>query len=392
MNITNITNGSNMDYSKLRRNVGLEILIFLFFLMPYLATGWPAYFIAIFYIIKNHKSKSTYSITAIVFSIFVIAVYLIKYFEPDNFALVRYLQVYFGFILFYFMFRSEAGTVDKNRLAIMMSLFVIVEAILINTIVPPTLLGNFVSENGELASTHITKYFGFYQRPYGYGANASMTSTMLVAIYSLLDKAKIKRIVELAIVLSLSTTGIMLLALTIFLKSKKKLVIGIIGLLLFISSGIILSQIDPQLAYRMSIDYIVTILEFTIEGNSTLLRPDDFSLWIGSNYIFNGIPIYLTDNGIAPLFYTNGIFLTLALIGTIYWPSAIKEKLPFIILFLGVLHYPAINTMVGQVLFALLLANKFSPALKIRAPLGRSATAISNAPINVSLAQSKQRL
>lgn len=343
-----------------RENVNIKYLVFIFLLMPYLGTGGPAYLIAIGCIVLYSNFKTKYTKTSIYFVLTVVGVYIIKFYQPDNFILIRYFQVYFGFIIFYLMFVGMKGDTDKETIGKMLAVFVITEAILINTIVPPQLLGNFPTFNGVIPDDHLTSYFGFYRRPYGFGSNASMTSSMLVVMYSISDKVKTKWLLTLAIILSASITGYGLFLIALFLTSKRKIPIAIgLGLCLLILQ-LIMQRIDVHFAYRISPQFVWTIIEFTMEQNLSSLRPDDYSILFGTNYLIDGEAMYLTDNGMAPFFYTNGLLLCIAYLGTAFWPGAYKKKVPYIIFFVGIFHYPAIFTMCGQVLFALLLANKLA--------------------------------
>jgi hypothetical protein len=341
-------------------NVNIKYLVFIFLLMPYLGTGGPAYIIAMGCIILYTTYKTTYYKTPMFFLLFAVIIYILKFFQPDNFTLIRYFQVYFGFIIFYIMFSAMKGAVNKETIGIMMALFIISEAILINTVVDPHLLGNFPSFNGVIPDDHLTSYFGFYRRPYGYGTNASMTSTMLVVMYSISDRTKTKRLLATAILLSASITGYGLFLIALFLVSKRKVLITIVLGSLLIAIQIILQQIDVHFAYRVSPQFVWMIIEYAFEQNLNLLRPDDYSILFGTNYLIDGEAIYLTDNGMAPFFYTNGLLLTFAYLGTPFWQGSYKSKIPFILLFVGIFHYPAIFTMPGQVLFALLLTNKLT--------------------------------
>ena len=219
-----------------------------------------------------------------------------------------------------------------------------------------------------------------------------MTSTLLVVMYSISDKKKNKLLLFFAILLSASTTGYVLFLLAVILKSKRKMLTTIVCGIGIPLVPWIAENIDVNFSYRISTQYVLVILEYTIEQYIEHLRPENYSFLLGENYLIDGEPVYLTDNGVAPFFYTNGLLLCIAYLGTAFWPGAIKEKAPFILFFIGAIHYPAIFTMPGQVLFALLLANKFRPALQAEAPLNRKATEIFDCPISGRLALSKHRL
>lgn len=326
--------------------------------MPYLGTGGPAYLVAIVFIFLFSKGKTKYSKTAICFILFVFFIYTLKFYDSDYLVLTRYFQVYFGFYIFYLMFIGLKGDVDKEYVAKMMALFVIVEAILINTVVPPQLLGNFPSFDGVIPDDHLTNYFGFYHRPYGFGANSSMTSTMLVVMYSISERARVKVLLAFAIILSASITGYGLFLIALFLTSKRKVLITILLGVCLVLLQLVMQDIDVHFAYRVSPQFVFMMLEYALEQNIVHLRPDEYSLLIGTNYLIDGVPVFLTDNGMAPFYYTNGILLCIVYLGTAFWPGTTKNKVPFIIFFIGVIHYPAIFTMPGQVLFALLLSNK----------------------------------
>jgi hypothetical protein len=342
-------------------NINLSYLfVILIMIMPYAGQGGIAYAMAALTIFLRIATIRNLNRQFLFFSTLAIGVYLFKSFSPNADLLIRYWQVYFGFLIFYLLFYSSSNTVSIENVAILISMTVIIEALLINTIMPVSLMLNMPTHDGILIEGHYTNYFGFYQRPYGPGTNPSMTSTLLVVLYTLIKRKSVKWLVFSAVTLSASTTGYVLLLIAYFILNPVNFrglsYLIMIGLLAFI-----LSALDDYFLYRISPAYLMTIAEYTLDQYLSHLKPDNYSLLIGTNYLVDGEPFYQSDNGWAPFFYTNGLIILIAYLLTPFWKGSYQKKAPYIIFLLGAIHYPAIFSLPGQVIFALLLSNRIRP-------------------------------
>jgi hypothetical protein len=327
--------------------------------MPYIGQGSIAYGVAIAFILFNITSLAKLNKNFLLFCFLILSVYTAKSLFPNAYVLLRYWQVYFGFLIFYLFFYLNNTTISIEKISLLLSVMVIAEAILINTVIPATAMLNIPSSDGGLLDGHYTNYFGFYQRPYGSCANPSMTSTLLVVLYTLALQKNTKWLIISAVFLSGSTTGYMLLVIAYFIKNPLS-IRTILYFALIIFLAIIFSRADEYFAYRISPIYLLTIVEYTIEQFFALLKPDDYSLLIGINYLVDGEPIFQTDNGWAPFFFTNGLLICAAYLLTPFWKGSFPQKAPYLIFLIGAIHYPAIFSLPGQVIFALLLSNRIA--------------------------------
>lgn len=336
-------------------------LIYFFFLIPYIpisGIGSVSYPIIGILFLYSLGSDTIIDKRAIVFLSIAIFIYIIKMMYPDSNVLLRYFKVYFGFLVFYIYFTNLTEYIEIDKLALFSSWCVIIEAVMVNTVLPPAMLGNYPVTNGMVTVGHATNFFGFFQRPYGFCANPSMTSTLLVSLYCMVESKKSRRFLLFAVFISFSTTGLTLLLLVIFYKSKRKNLIVIVMLSFIVLISSILSLVDSNVAYRFSPKYFTFIFYYFLHQFGASLMPESYSPWIGTNYMLNGEYVIFTDNGAAPFFFTNGGILSILFILTLFWPKSINTRFSILILFIGALHYPAIFTVPGQIVFALLLSGK----------------------------------
>ncbi|MDB9916162.1 hypothetical protein OAD22_00095 [Pseudomonadales bacterium] len=318
--------------------------------------------------------KPTYKIplSGLIFFGLAILIYTFKSFEPNAIVLIRYLQVYFGFIIFYIVFSQWVGKIDIDKLSVILCTFVFFDALLINILPEGIYLPNYPNFDGPMLDGHSTNYFGFYQRPNGFCANASMTSTVLAAIYTITKTRMVKILLSFSVLILASTTGLALLIVAALLTSQHKVTSALV-LGCLIGSVYLLSLVtDEYFIARLSPWYFLMIFEYTFEQYADQLRPVAYSALLGSNYLLDGMPMYNTDNGYAPFYYTNGIILTLAYLSVMFWKRAQQQRIPLLILLLGAFHYPAVFTVPGQIFFALLLLDKFQVCAFLQAKRERT--------------------
>lgn len=153
--------------------------------MPYFGTSLPVYGIVLLWLIillitYPENIKISYLDPIIIILLILWLCFKTQQSSTNaSFVLFRY---YFGFIFFYIFFKTVNVKLNFNILLLIISSCIVIEALLVNTILPPSLLPNYpTSTRGESFSFE-TQIFGFYQRPYSIGGNASVTGTLVVIL------------------------------------------------------------------------------------------------------------------------------------------------------------------------------------------------------------------
>jgi hypothetical protein len=340
------------------------ILVLFCMISAYFSLNAYAYIFAVLSLIVLNNKEYRVPVPGVVFLAIVIFCYFFKTIEPNAHVLPRYIQVYFGFFVFYFSFAMWRGSVDFEKLATFLCCTVFIDALLINILPEGIYLANYPNFDGPMIDGHATNYFGFYQRPNGFASNASMTSTILAAMITMTNSKNIRVLLCISIIISASTTGILLMAVALILSSRSVILTSLaaigVGVLIYILSLFI----DEYFVHRLTPWYFFMILEYSFDQYLAELRPVTSSILLGSNYLIDGIPMYITDNGYAPFYYTNGIILTLGYVSVLFWRRTIVNRQSILILLIGAFHYPAIFTVPGQVFFALLLLDKFKNVVR----------------------------
>ena len=85
---------------------------------------------------------------------------------------------FWGWVIFYLIFKNQGiNKIKIEKILILLCLLTLSEAVLINTLVQPFDLPNYPNfEDGKTEWVSV----GLYQRPYSFGASASVGSSLLV--------------------------------------------------------------------------------------------------------------------------------------------------------------------------------------------------------------------
>ena len=105
----------------------------------------------------------------------------------DSFYHIISFRFYFGFIIFYFYFK-KIKFINFNRVFYILTAFIWFEFLVINTIIHPSLLPNFPDEKNF---SHFSENV-LFNRPYSFGCNASVSSTIYLIIF-ILTSPKLKK-------------------------------------------------------------------------------------------------------------------------------------------------------------------------------------------------------
>ena len=304
----------------------------------------PTVFIT--YLLAGRSLLGRFSFLGVIFAI-IFAAYVLMLFGVNGFLNGLYLfRFFWGFILFYLLFKSGIQ-IQIDKLLIFLSVLTIIEAVLINTVISAQLLPNFPSME---AASHFAPA-GDYQRPYSFGGSASVTSVILVAFLAVSRLGwRGKSLVISAISACMSGSGFIAVIIYFLARTPR------IGYLLIVPA--IIGVVYSADIYKISPDYLFYLLDFKI-GQIT----DNYS----SAFLFLGEPLqasegsaggdfaaltFLQYNGLVGLF----LFFTFFVlnINKLNW-------LPILILLVGALHYGVIFFFPGQLALGYILNIKPKP-------------------------------
>lgn len=300
---------------------------------------------------------------------------LLIMFKAEQLSIWVYVEVLFRYFLgwilvFSFLYYSRAR-ININKMILFYSLAIILEAFLVNTVLPASLLPNY--PDFDIAKSHQTQFLGFYQRVYSVGTNATVSSTIMCILLSYRE-ALIKNGCDLknklidclgccSIILFASGTGFCLYL--IFLAYKWNLLtwkniffaILLISLLIYVSTE--LAAGTDSLFSRLSYVYMEFLWDFKMNqiiDAIDLLSVDSY--FIGCAY--KDYPLQLwNDFALRDLFVSWGIVGILLLLGFVF--KYINKMNGFILALsvLGLCHYGGIFSFPGQLCFAYaMLLNK----------------------------------
>ena len=260
-------------------------------------------------------------------------------------------QFYFGFILFYSFFKKNK-IYNFNIIFIIVTVFIWIEFLLINTVISPELLPNHPDLSAS--SHHSTNVI--FNRPYSFGCNASVSSSLFVVIFYLTsDKFKnflTHLLFIITITIFMSGTGMICLAIFYFSKLLK-----LVFILLFLIPLIYYIHQFPFF-YKISYEYFAILLDYKLYQLSMIFENYVFLSFLfgdidgisleayGSDF---GWPIFVSCYGII------GLFIVLSII---FYNINKSNFLPIFILLISTFHYPTIFFFTDQVFLGYLLNYK----------------------------------
>ena len=359
------------EYSQHRiLNLVFNIFILLILLMSYSGMAYPVYpmIIGALILFSNKLRYKEFDIFAV---LLILIFSCLKLFEGTIPSSLLTLKYFFGFIIFYLLFRHNSNyiIINFNYLLIAISIVLIIEAVLINTILPAIYWPHF-PKGPENELSHIGKVFGIYQRPYGIGTNASVTTTIIVCLLLIRDKVqisdcKISRFASfisiIAVFISLSGTGFFLLFTYFVLK---KLKFTRIAMILFFCLFLIIylvfqeGEILYELIYKISPVYIEYVIQLKFEQifEAYSLNSNLWELLLGKKWIISD-PVPLGgDFGLLNFIVYGGLITLLTYILIIFKRINRYNFLVIIILIVGAVHYAAIFSTPGQLIFSFCLS------------------------------------
>lgn len=355
--------------------VGNISVYVMFFLMPYLGIGWPAHLFVLSFFILNVRKTKLQNLDVILGFLF-ISFLILKTLQCNFSIALAEVRYYFGFFIIYLFFRSIKFEFPFSKFISILSISIIFEAILINTIISPQVLPNFppIDPHGISYQTY---FFGFYQRPYSIGANASNSGTILIVLLLLnymnnianskKNEASVEILALIAIILLASGSGIMLYFVYLLFKLnpfKNILRIGIsIVFCAIIFYLIIIVNIGKYEGLKkISAEYFVFLYNYKINiinETTTILKNSYMGFFYGEELKDVSKIVIGSD------FSWNNMFRSLGYFGIFFFVLVLTSKISkgnlgtILIFLIGAVHYGAMFALPGQILFAYLLSTTY---------------------------------
>ena len=274
------------------------------------------------------------------------------FYEPEL-VLTRF-RFYFGFFVFYIFFKSGEGF-PFRRFLLLLLIIIPIEAFLINTFISPYDMPNFPNEE---ATSHFN--LGGYQRPYSFGGNSSVSSSLLVILLSLVTMSTFRNYLAVICVFIFSSgTGFIVLLVSILLKRIKIIIIGSFSILLLVVlfHSDIISFIDG-LGLKLNSDYILVIIDFKINQINVFF--DGFSTF---DYLFGNLDSLEEGYGgdFGWMYFVSGYGIISFMILNLFILSKVTKGtfIPILLSILATFHYPVIFFLPGQIILGYLMAQKY---------------------------------
>lgn len=283
----------------------------------------------------------------------VAALVAIKYYASGNILLIQATRFHWGFVAFLFFFRSKEDINIDNVLRFV-CIVTIVDVVLANFIIAPKYLPNYARAFNIDHPTHVTKFFGFYQRPFSFGGSPTISSSILVILFSMRedkDDIKLSALALFSILLCMSGTGFMTLMAYFAFRNPKWAVLGLGSLLIFtlmygfIGHGSNYGKISPayiRLMFFLKLEYIKEIF-----------------VDISVSDIFFGIPsqvgTYGGDFSTFNFFVVQGLFGFVIFLAYAIFNMNRRNFLPILLFHFSTLHYATTSFFPGQILYAYVL-------------------------------------
>lgn len=343
-----------------------------------------------FFLLINLKLLKFSNLQIISLLLLVVYLSLVIILAENPLSLLNNFKYYFGFIFFILFFKIYS--IDKNfikyfKIILMVSvIFIFFDSVIIN----------FFPQIQIHEEVHTAKFFGFYKRPPGFAGNSSISSAFILFAYLILIKvydARFKKIehlfIHLSIFLLFSSTGFILMIITLFLliyeheKITSYVTILLSGAILFLLF-VITTNIDSDYAQKISFNYFYHIYQeklFYIKNlyfdqeSIKLSHKDLFFMEKFLDIIFErnecskffGCQLYVShsstsgDIGIMGVFEIIGLFGAICILTILIAFSKffINNFIYFLLIIFISLHYGFIFSNMGGLLFAIILTNDF---------------------------------
>ncbi len=312
--------------------------------------GWMTFIVYPYIMIKS-KQKLPILDWCFLFFIFIWLLIGVLLNGPESaFKSIRF---FFGFFFFYLYFRKIGEDININALLIVLMLMVVVEAIAVNFFISPQSLPNYIVLDEFGGNSHIASS-GFYQRVYSFGANASVSSVLLVAVLSISSVRMTTKVLFIIPQLLISSgSGILVYVIWLYSKTKNKLTLIVLTLCFLTLTPFLY---ESMIVDKFSFEYFEVLANLKInEIEAVLDQRGLLSVLIGS------VDIKDVGGDFALFsFYRNyGIAGSLILFFLIVSKINSRNFIGIVVIVVTTLHYHVLFSVPGQFIAGYLLAMSY---------------------------------
>lgn len=274
--------------------------------------------------------------------------------------ILRDVRFYWGFVIFLPFFISEQRLLG-NRYAEYESLFRLFFNLYLLLLLIEFLTANLLSLEWPNRSHELglETESGSLARAYGFGGNATVTSTLLIALGALLYAGKLMRDIA-TLGLAASGTGVLvfLLKSALMLKTRQLLMAAALFVVFYITVWVDLLGSGFRDSYsalgKFSLDYLGFMLDFKYEQyQSVMARTNDLQFVFGQ--AFSDRSLRTGDFQALDFLTFNGLFGLGMLVLIVAKCMNKKNRVPLFLVLAATAHYQVIFSLPGQILFAWLL-------------------------------------
>ena len=276
-------------------------------------------------------------------------------------------RFYWGWLFFYFIFKANSVNYRTLEITLIaLSVLTLVEAILVNTVITTAMLPNAPLNTNDYSNSVTLN--GVYQRPYSFGGNGPVGSSILVALMAVCNAKRWLFWLSMLAVMSLASgTGLFVLMLLMLVRYRAKLIKAASWLFLGAFLGGILFSEEVQIIGEVYLDkigpdYIIlmaSLLWFELTTFSDTIGDVESIMHILTGYSTHdqdGGTGHGGDWGILAFLSANGLIGVSLILSTIFARMNNVNRFPLFIIFLASVHYSAMSFLPGQMVIGLLLS------------------------------------
>lgn len=344
----------------------ITYIVFGFLMTTYvIATNILVYPFLIISLLIYSLTRGKYSALSIFLAIFIIFYLINKALTNELVASILTVKYFLGFFLFFLFFKNYQNiNINFSKLVSLIAISVIIEALLVNTIIPKEYWLHYPVDN----LSHSGLFWGVYQRPYGIATSPTVTSSLIVILMTLADYQeknkyhKIKNFHTLAItavLASLSGTGFFLLILYLIIRYKLFSIFALVFSIPIVALVIINQlSINISLFEKISPEYVFYLIEYKLGQIYDLFNIESlYSIFFGVEWNSNDPMPLGGDLGFLNIYNYGGVaILLLYLYLSIYIYSNKKFNITLSLFLISCFHYTAMFSLLGQILFGYILA------------------------------------
>lgn len=343
-----------------------EMLFLTMFFSPLLGvSGFWYIFLTVYIISQFFRKPSKPTVWGVTFTFLYIAFLGIKFFQISSFSIwFTTAKFYMGWgVVTLFLYYSKIS-INVNRLILLFCYEIILEFVLINTVVPQSVLPNYPNLGYEIMT-------GSFKRVYSVGCNATTSATILVMLLgyreairkrgSLCFNSKHNRIIFmlslLAIIAFGSGTGFILYLIYVFYKFNlfkiKYIAVLFTTLFAIITFFSYITIGDESIFQRLSGEYLEFLWEYKEWQVTDLISEYKVkNIYLGADFKYEENALIWGDFAFLEYYVSLGICGIFLFIMYVFYYLNRINYFPILIGVIGAFHYGGIFTFPGQLLFA----------------------------------------